>query len=173
VRLRSLTAEPVAPLVRTGVVEDTRRRVTRKALVVVLICAHRVRLVYWWLVRPKRSGVKVALTCGSEILLVWHTYMPGWNLPGGGYRPRRETPEEAGRREIRQELGLDLGTVTVLGAFESKREHKRDTITCLRAEISRSGTVSSAEIREARWFDRDALPESLDDVNQEALRLLG
>jgi ADP-ribose pyrophosphatase YjhB (NUDIX family) len=145
---------------------------TRRALVVALVCAHRVRRMYWWLVRPKRFGVKVALTCGSEILLVRHSYMPGWSLPGGGYRPRRETPEQAGRREIRQELGIELGEVTILGTFESTGEHKRDTITCLCAETPRTGTVSSAEIREVRWFDRTAVPDDLGPVNGEALRLL-
>ena len=145
---------------------------TRRALIVALVCAHRLRRVYWWLVRPKRFGVKVALTCGSEILLVRHSYMPGWSLPGGGYRPRRETPEQAGRREIRQELGIELGEVTVLGTFGSMGEHKRDTITCLQAETARSGTVSSAEISEMRWFDRAAVPEDLGPVNDEALRLL-
>jgi 8-oxo-dGTP diphosphatase len=146
--------------------------VTRRALAVALVCAHRLRRLYWWLVRPKRFGVKVALTCGPEILLVRHSYMPGWSLPGGGYRPRRETPAQAGRREIRQELGIELGEVTVLGTFESKGEHKRDTITCLRAETLRSGTVASAEISEVRWFDRAAVPDDLGPVNDEALRLL-
>jgi ADP-ribose pyrophosphatase YjhB (NUDIX family) len=146
--------------------------VIRNALAVAFICAHGVRRVYWRLVRPKRFGVKVALTCGSEILLVRHSYMAGWGLPGGGYRPRRETPEQAARREMHQELGIHLGEVTVLGEFDSNRDHKRDTITSLRAEIPRSGEASSAEIREVRWFELADLPGDLGPVNEEALRLL-
>ena len=145
---------------------------TRRILAVAFICAHRVRRVYWRLVRPKRFGVKVALTCGPEILLVRHSYAPGWSLPGGGYRPRRETPEQAGRREVRQEVGIELGELSVLGTYESTAEHKRDTITCLRAEIARSGNASSAEISEVRWFRRDALPADLSPVTGKALGLL-
>ena len=62
--------------------------------------------------------------------------------------------------------------VTVLGTYESTAEHKRDTLTCLRAATSRSGTISSAEISEVRWFRVDALPDDLGAVTEDAIRLL-
>jgi 8-oxo-dGTP pyrophosphatase MutT (NUDIX family) len=30
-----------------------------------------------------------------------------WSLPGGGYKPARETPEQAARRECIEELGIE------------------------------------------------------------------
>jgi ADP-ribose pyrophosphatase YjhB (NUDIX family) len=128
--------------------------------------------VYWRLARPRRFGVKVVLTAGPEILLVRHSYAPGWSIPGGGYRPSRESPEDAARREIRQEVGVELGHVVALGAYESTAEHKRDTITCFQAEVGKTGAASSAEISEVRWFDRDSLPADLSVVNWQALSLL-
>jgi 8-oxo-dGTP pyrophosphatase MutT (NUDIX family) len=148
------------------------RPLRRRLLAVAFTCAHRVRSVYWRLARPRRYGVKVALTCGSEILLVRHSYMPGWSLPGGGYRPSREPPEDAARREIRQEVGIELDEVLPLGTYESTAEHKHDRISCFRAEVGRIGTVASAEISEVRWFDRDSLPADLSVVNWQALSLL-
>jgi ADP-ribose pyrophosphatase YjhB (NUDIX family) len=148
------------------------RPLTRRLLALAFTCAHRVRRVYWRLARPRRFGVKVALTSGSEILLVRHSYAPGWSLPGGGYRPGRETPEDAARREIRQEVGVELGDLVVLGSYESTAEHKRDTVTCFQAAVARTGAASSAEISEVRWFDRDSLPADLSVVNWQALSLL-
>jgi 8-oxo-dGTP diphosphatase len=146
--------------------------VSRRILTVAFMTAHQTRRVYWRLVKPRRFGVKVAVTRGPEILLVRHTYAPGWALPGGGYRPGRETPEQAGRREVRQEVGIEVGDVGVLGTYQSTAEHKRDTITCLWTKTSATASVSSAEISEVRWFPVDALPDGLGSVTDDALRVL-
>jgi len=41
------------------------------------------------------------------VLLVKPTYKEGWDLPGG-YVEQGESPREAARREVREELGLDI-----------------------------------------------------------------
>lgn len=43
----------------------------------------------------------------GRVLLVEPTYKPQWEIPGGAIEGI-ETPREACRREIREELGLDL-----------------------------------------------------------------
>lgn len=56
----------------------------------------------------KSIGVCAIIRDDSErVLLVKHSYRPGWCLPGGGLK-RGETPVVALRRELREELGLDL-----------------------------------------------------------------
>ncbi|MGP9018650.1 NUDIX domain-containing protein [Streptomyces sp. BR1] len=42
----------------------------------------------------------------GNILLVNPTYKPGWDLPGGMAEPN-EAPDDAARRELQEELGLD------------------------------------------------------------------
>jgi 8-oxo-dGTP pyrophosphatase MutT (NUDIX family) len=43
----------------------------------------------------------------GRILLVKPTYKPGWDLPGG-MAEANEAPDDAARRELREELGLDI-----------------------------------------------------------------
>jgi len=43
----------------------------------------------------------------GRILLVKPTYKPGWDLPGG-MAEANESPDDAARRELKEELGLDV-----------------------------------------------------------------
>jgi ADP-ribose pyrophosphatase YjhB (NUDIX family) len=43
----------------------------------------------------------------GRILLVKPTYKPGWDLPGG-MAEANEAPDDAARRELKEELGLDV-----------------------------------------------------------------
>jgi 8-oxo-dGTP diphosphatase len=47
------------------------------------------------------------LNHAREVLLVRPTYKPGWDIPGG-YVGVGESPLAACRREVREELGVDL-----------------------------------------------------------------
>ena len=122
----------------------------------------------WWKIRkPTTYGVKVLLTHPDDpgrCLIVRHSYSDTtrWGLPGGAYKPDRESPEHAGIREVTEELGLTItDTPTVLDTVTTTLEGKRDTLTIVRATPTTAAFVLSPEIAEARWVcaDLSAMPE--------------
>jgi 8-oxo-dGTP diphosphatase len=122
----------------------------------------------WWKIRkPVTFGVKVLLIHPddpAQCLIVRHSYSDRtrWGMPGGAYRPGRETPEQAGVREVCEELALTIiEAPTVLGTMITTLEGKRDTVTIVQATPVSAAFVRSPEIAEARWVRADmaAMPE--------------
>ena len=68
--------------------------------------------------RPMTLGVRLLATNQmEEILLVKHTYVPGWYLPGGGVETG-ETALEAACKELSEETGHAPGKApTLLGVY--------------------------------------------------------
>src|SRR5215210_5985569 len=92
----------------------TRRRDARWSLVVVdwpwrlaYRVGFRLARVWWRLRRPDHDGAVVAVWLDGRILAVQQSYRSNLSWPGGGIR-RGEEPREAARRELREELGLDV-----------------------------------------------------------------
>lgn len=118
----------------------------------------------WWKVRrPKTFGVKALLLHpdgSGRFLTVRHSYADTrrWALPGGGYKPSRETPEKAASREIAEELDLKIpaSQFTVLDTVTTTLEAKRDTLTILRASAPTADFALSPELAEARWISEVA-----------------
>lgn len=114
-------------------------------------------LQLWWRIRkPTTFGVKALLRLpDGRFLVVRHSYADThrWGLPGGGYKPPRETPAQAAAREIHEELGLAVPA----DAFQALRttvttlEGKHDTLTILTAIANDDQLKLSPEIAEARW----------------------
>jgi 8-oxo-dGTP pyrophosphatase MutT (NUDIX family) len=69
----------------------------------------------------------VLLIQDDTILLVKHTYLESWYLPGGGVK-KGETLEAALRREVSEELGARLGGLALLGVYSNFYEYKSDHI---------------------------------------------
>jgi ADP-ribose pyrophosphatase YjhB (NUDIX family) len=116
----------------------------------------------WWrLRRPHTSGVKVVVRRGDDVLLVRHTYgrRAEWDLPGG-FINDGETPQDAVLRELQEEVGLEAQRPVALGAIVQRSSGRRDTVHGFAADVDGAPiTLDDAEIAQARWFARDALPD--------------
>ena len=119
--------------------------------------AYRGLTAWWWAIRPITVGVRVVLVRDEQVMLVRHTYRPGWFLPGGGLK-RGETLEAAARREAREEVGATLAATTFVGLYSSFSEHKSDHVAVFACcDFTLDGT-HDAEIAAVQAFPLDSFP---------------
>lgn len=96
----------------------------------------------------------------DKVLLIRHTYLNGWFMPGGGLN-RNESLEQAARREAKEETGADLGEVSLLGVFSNFIQWKTDhTVVFLCTDFKITGK-SDAEIAQMQFFSLNDLPKGI------------
>lgn len=118
-----------------------------------------VRL-YWKTFKPKGEGARALVLRNGMILLVKTEYGKYWQFPGGT-RDGREAPETCALREVKEETGI-MATITgKLGTYSSNTEGKRDTIHIFLATTNQIDVKQEWELKDARWFSLDTLPEDL------------
>jgi 8-oxo-dGTP diphosphatase len=85
--------------------------------------------VWWFLRRPQTRGAAVALWHDGRVLLVRTSYRNCYSLPGGFAR-REEPSEQAARRELREEVGIELTAQILQHAWSGtvRFESRRDTV---------------------------------------------
>ncbi len=130
----------------------------RESVLSLLRLAHLVRRIYWRLWKPNTLGSRCIIVEDRKVLLVKHVYEPWWYLPGGGVK-RGESFENAVRREVWEEAGLTVGTLTLLGLYHSRAEGKNDHVAVFVADdFEGSPRNDSYEIESVEWFPVDRLP---------------
>jgi 8-oxo-dGTP pyrophosphatase MutT (NUDIX family) len=102
------------------------------------------------------------------VLLVSHWYAPwAWTLPGGGV-DKKETPEQAAIREVKEETGFVVNSI----AGEIGRYHGtwgRGDMVAVYYTGDFSGSLAlkpNLEIMARSWFDIDNLPLELSPANR-------
>ena len=96
----------------------------------------------------------------NRILLLKHEFRvgSGWGIPGG-FMNKGEQPEEALRREVREEIGLELESVEL--AFLRTLKKTGQVEIYFRARPRGTTEPRSIEIKSAQWFKPDQMPEGL------------
>lgn len=102
------------------------------------------------------SAAAIVTNDAGEVLLLRHLLRPraGWGLPGG-FMDAGEQPENAIRRELREETGLELDNVQMLRV----RTIGRHVEILFRAESRGNAEIHSREITDVGWFELGELPE--------------
>jgi ADP-ribose pyrophosphatase YjhB (NUDIX family) len=128
----------------------------------LLVATDRVRRAYWFAVRPVSVGVLgLVVDEAGRVLLVEHTYRHGWYLPGGGVR-RKEPLDDGLRRELREEVGIELtAEPRLLGIYWSFAEQKSDYAAVFVVERWDRSPAHSLEIAADGFFAPGELPEDV------------
>lgn len=117
--------------------------------------------LYFRLSRGMTLGVRAAvLRDEREVLLVRHTYTPGWHLPGGGVETG-ETLLQALEKELHEEARIRLAGAPLLhGVFFNRAISRRDHVAVfvVRDFVVEEAKQPDREIAEARFFALDDLP---------------
>lgn len=123
---------------------------------------------------PYTLGVRVIVEDErNRVLLVRHSYVHGWYLPGGGV-DSGETLEEAACREVHEEAGIASGDRPVLlNIYLNEEATGRDHVGLFhltRWSESENYLRPNAEIIEAAFFELEALPGDISTATARRLQ---
>ena len=121
-------------------------------------------------ISPVTIGVRGICLKDDRVLLVRHTYYPGWFLPGGAVE-KGETLQEAIVREVREETGVVARDATFAGMFLSLHKGRSDHIALFEItdfELASEGAIHlGSEIAAVDFFNLNSLPS---DTSPASLR---
>jgi ADP-ribose pyrophosphatase YjhB (NUDIX family) len=132
--------------------------------------AARLTIIAKSLITPVVFGVRgIAEDGQGRVLLVRHSYLGGWHLPGGGV-DRGEPPDAAVVRELEEEVGLVEATAPeFIALYTQKVGWISHLVAVYRLRNIRIDFKPNVEIREAAFFDADHLPERTTEATRQRL----
>lgn len=93
----------------------------------------------------------------GRVLLAHRRDIDWWNLPGGGMEVG-ETVEEAIRREVREETGLEVQFERLVGVYS--KPQKQEVVLTFRCRVIGGELRATEESRACIYFPPDALPRN-------------
>jgi 8-oxo-dGTP pyrophosphatase MutT (NUDIX family) len=120
----------------------------------------RIFQAWWRLQRPLTLGVRgVVVDDQGRVLLLRHTYTPGWHFPGGGVE-KGESCAEALGRELVEEAGIIAAEQPhLVSVHDNRASFPNDHVLLYRIPTwSQTKASQRGEIAETGFFDPLAPP---------------
>lgn len=133
----------------------------------VLNCSN-CGFIFW---NNPKPVVSIILENHGKILMLQRTNEPFknyWCLPGG-FISHEETPEEAIKREVKEETGLDLEIKNIVGSYRIDNDPRGIHIDIIYNGIGESMIKLSSEDTNYAFFEPDNLPEQIAYKHREAI----
>jgi len=139
-----------------------------------LVCQNKkCQFIFYQNSKPTASAI---ITKGNKVLLTKRAVEPKkgyWDAPGG-FLEKDEHPEAGLKREMREELSVEIKIIRPLGIYmgEYLQEHPESTLNLYYLAKIKKGKIRPADdITEARWFSKDEIPQRLAfKNNRQAIR---
>jgi 8-oxo-dGTP pyrophosphatase MutT (NUDIX family) len=122
--------------------------------------------IVWSAIAPRPIGgagrtrvAQAVVRSEGRVLLCLRRELRGWELPGGAVQPG-ERDEDAVVREVREETGLDVAPLRLVGTYQRSgfRAHEAVVFECRTV----GGTLAtSRETPRVAWFDLAGLPDTI------------
>ena len=132
-----------------------------------------------WKTKPVAASDSVVIK-GNKILLVKRVHEPyagWWTLPGG-IMDLGETIEQTAIREVKEETGIDVKIVSLVGIYSGTKRDPRGTtvdVVYMMKFVRMSGKPDS-ESSEVKFFPFNKLPKNIGfdhrQIIKDALKLL-
>jgi len=117
-------------------------------------------------------GVRgIVVDAEGRVLLVRHTYTPGWHFPGGGVE-KGETAVLSMQRELKEEAGIDAATNTMqlVSVHANHSFFPNDHVLVYRIDAWTQGEATSrGEIAEVRFVDPLTPPDGVSPATRRRL----
>jgi 8-oxo-dGTP diphosphatase len=126
-----------------------------------------------WLAEPRFMVTvgAIAVDARGRVLLLQHEFRTGsgWGIPGG-FMEAGEQPLEALRRELREEIGVELDAAELVRVRTLRRPQQVEIHFRCRVRDPMGASPQSMEINRVGWFDAGELPPELSQDQRRIIR---